>query len=248
MKPEATTCRNDAARWRGRRRRRAGPPPLAPRSRLAGSARTGTQKIQYLIHATHEIFGALHLQLLIRQKLPALLATTYYLIWQLPHMLGICHTAAMPNLTTLTVGRFIRELITGISPVSILLEEWGLDHDTYMELRKTKVFQQELAAAVADVQRQGPDASYVMRMKLLSEEFFGDIEKIVRDDMAPHSVKMDAIKFVAEMARLRPEKKQDAVTGTSVNFNFGGNVGKLLGIDNVLEVKPELTHTPEAPS
>jgi hypothetical protein len=148
----------------------------------------------------------------------------------------------MPNLTTLTVGRFIRELVTGISPVSTLLEEWGLDYDTYMELQKTKVFRAELARAVAELQQQGPDASYILRMKLLSEEFFGDIEKIVRDEMAPHSVKMDAIKFCAEMARLRPEKKVEAQTGTSVSFNFGGSIGKLLGIETpVLEIKP----TPE---
>ncbi len=145
----------------------------------------------------------------------------------------------MPNLTTLTVGRFIRELITGISPVSTLLEEWGIDHDTYMELAKTKVFQKELRAAITDVQSQGPDAAYIMRMKLLSEEFFGDIEAIVRDTNAPHSVKMDAIKFCAEMGRLRPEKKQETAVGTAVNFNFGGNIGKLLNLDSTtLEIKP----------
>ena len=155
----------------------------------------------------------------------------------------------MPNLTTLTVGRFIRELITGISPVSTLLEEWGITHDDYLELQKTKVFRTELQNAIADVQRQGPDASYIMRMKLLSEEFFGDIERIVRDEMAPHSVKMDAIKFCAEMARLRPEKKDAAPAGTTVSFNFGGNVGKLLGLEGqaaVLEVKPEPTATGES--
>jgi len=146
----------------------------------------------------------------------------------------------MTNLTTLTVGRFIRELITGISPVSILLSEWGLDHDTYMELKKTKVFRAELERAIQDVQAQGPDAAYVLRMKLLSEEFFPDIQAIVRDEKAPHSVKMDAIKFVAEMGRLRPEKKSDAPAGTAVHFNFGGNLGKLLGIENVLEVQPAL--------
>lgn len=144
----------------------------------------------------------------------------------------------MPNLTTLTVGRFIRELITGVSPVSILLSEWGLDADTYMELRKTKVFQRELAAAVNEVQAQGQDASYIMRMRLLSEEFFPDIQAIVRDERAPHSVKMDAIKFCAEMGRLRPEKRTEGPAGTAVTFNFGGNVGKLLGVEKVLEVIP----------
>jgi hypothetical protein len=99
------------------------------------------------------------------------------------------------------------------------------------------LFQKELQGAIAEVRAQGADAGYIMRMKLLSEEFFGDIEKIVRDEMAPHSVKMEAIKFCAEMARLKPEKKQDVVAGTAVNFNFGGTLGKLLGTD-VLEVKP----------
>jgi hypothetical protein len=143
----------------------------------------------------------------------------------------------MPTLTSITVGRFIRELITGISPVSVLFEEWGIDADTYAELKRTPLFQKELQGAIAEVRAQGADAGYIMRMKLLSEEFFGDIEKIVRDEMAPHSVKMEAIKFCAEMARLKPEKKQDVVAGTAVNFNFGGTLGKLLGTD-VLEVKP----------
>lgn len=155
----------------------------------------------------------------------------------------------MPTLTTLTVGRFIRELITGISPTSVLLAEWGISHDDYLELRKTKVFQRELASAVAEVQAQGSDAGYIMRMKLLSEEFIGDIEKIVRDDQAPHSVRADLIKFVADMGRLKPEKKSDAPAGTSVTFNFGGNVGKLFGVEKVLEVQPvtldasDQTHT-----
>jgi hypothetical protein len=149
----------------------------------------------------------------------------------------------MPNLTSLTVGRFIRELLTGIAPTSTLFEEWGIDHDTYMELKRTPVFQRELQGAIAELKSQGQDAGYILRMKLLSEEFFGDIERIVRDEMAPHSVKMDAIKFCAEMARLRPEKKDAAPAGTTVSFNFGGNVGKLLGLEGqaaVLEVKPEL--------
>lgn len=154
--------------------------------------------------------------------------------------MAIAYNARMPTLTTLTVGRFIRELITGVSPVSILLEEWGLDHLTYMELRKTKVFQAELASAIREVQSQGADAGYVMRMKLLSEEFFGDIEKIVRDDNAPHSVKMEAIKFCAEMARLKPEKKAEGIAGTTVNFQFGGAIGKLLGVEKILEVTPSL--------
>lgn len=145
----------------------------------------------------------------------------------------------MPTLNHLTVGRFIRELLTGIAPVSVLLEEWGLDADTYLELKKTPVFQRELETARSELAQQGQDAGYIMRMKLLSEEFIGDIEKLVRDEMAPHSVKADMIKFVAEMGRLRPEKKTEgAATGTQVTFNFGGNVGKLLGVEKVLEVKP----------
>jgi hypothetical protein len=145
----------------------------------------------------------------------------------------------MPTLTSLTVGRFIRELLTGIAPTSTLFEEWGIDADTYMELKRTPVFQRELQSAVAELKSQGQDAGYILRMKMLSEEFFGDIEKIVRDELAPHSVKMDAIKFCAEMARLKPEKKQEAVAGTAVNFNFGGSIGKLLNLDStILEVKP----------
>jgi hypothetical protein len=144
----------------------------------------------------------------------------------------------MPALTSLTVGRFIRELLTGIAPTSVLFEEWGIDHDTYMELKRTPAFQRELQGALAELRSQGQDAGYILRMKMLSEEFFGDIEAIVRDELAPHSVKMEAIKFCAEMARLKPEKKDAVPAGTSVNFNFGGNVGKLLGIKDVLEVKP----------
>jgi len=143
----------------------------------------------------------------------------------------------MPTLSHLTVGRFIRELITGIAPVSVLLEEWGLDADTYLELKKTPLFRSELESAVAEVHAQGQDAGYIMRMKLLSEEFIGDIEKLVRDEMAPHSVKADMIKFVAEMGRLRPEKKPEVSAGTAVTFNFGGNVGKLLGVEKTLEVE-----------
>ena len=145
----------------------------------------------------------------------------------------------MPVLTTMTVGRFIRELITGISPVSILLEEWGLTADDYLELKKTPVFRAELQKVREQVHAEGANASYVTRMQLLSEEFIGDIEKIVRDEMAPHAVKADMIKFAAEMGRLRPEKKQEgAAAGTQVTFNFAPSIGKLLGVEKILEVTP----------
>lgn len=132
----------------------------------------------------------------------------------------------MPLLTSTTLGQFCREIAIQLSPLPVLLEEWGLTDEAYERLRTTKGYQDELIVITKEMQELGPDAGYVYRMKALSEIFIEDVVKIMKAVDTSTGTKVELIKFCADMARLKekplPQQMQlDRARGPSVIFHFG---------------------------
>lgn len=132
----------------------------------------------------------------------------------------------MPLLSPTTLGKFCREIAGGLSPLDVLLREWGLSSDEYARLRESPGYKHEMQVIVQEMQELGPDAGYIYRMKALSEEFIADIVNIMRDPGTGPGTKVELIKFCADLARLKekptPAGQQNALPrGPSVVFNFG---------------------------
>lgn len=132
----------------------------------------------------------------------------------------------MPSLSPTTLGKFCREIAGGLSPVDVLLREWGLSSEDYHRLRESPGYQHEMQVIVQEMQELGPDAGYIYRMKALSEEFIADILGIMRNPDTGPGTKVELIKFCADLARLK-EKPASAASvanvarGPSVVFHFG---------------------------
>lgn len=134
----------------------------------------------------------------------------------------------MPLLSPTSLGKFCREIAGGLSPLDVLLREWGLSPEDYTRLRESPGYKHEMQVIVQEMQELGPDAGYIYRMKALSEEFIADIVGIMRDPSTGAGTKVELIKFCADLARLK-EKPQAAAAqggprGPSVVFNFGAGL------------------------
>lgn len=131
----------------------------------------------------------------------------------------------MPVLTNVTVGQFCREMVCGLEPLPQLFESWGIDEETYLALRKNEFFQKELKAAVAEVKDMGPDSTFIVRCKVLSETFLTDMIGLMSDRMTPAEVKLGLFKQITELARLHAPKstpgQQNGPAGPLVTFTFG---------------------------
>jgi len=151
------------------------------------------------------------------------------------------------NLTPATLGKFCREIATGLSPLPVLLEEWGLTPAEYERVRQSEGYQHEMQVIVEEMRELGADAGYIYRMKSLSEEFISDIVAIMRNPATTPGTKVDLIKFCAELGRLRekpvPIGKEAAPvrTGPQVVFQFGpGLPVKSITVDqlDVIDAQP----------
>lgn len=130
----------------------------------------------------------------------------------------------MPILSPTTLGKFCREIAGGLSPLPVLLEEWGLTTEAYALLRDSPGYQHEMRVIVQEMQELGPDAGYIYRMKSLSEEFIADIVQIMRNPETGAGTKVELIKFCAELARLKEKPAaagERGPVGPSVVFQFG---------------------------
>lgn len=145
----------------------------------------------------------------------------------------------MPVLTQATFGKFCREVALGLDDETTLLAEWGVDAGHWDRIRRSEAFAREMATIHREVAEQGPDAGYIFRMKALSEELIPHIVKMMDDPSVAPGIKVDLIKFCAEIGRLRPAKESAtaaaAPSGPMVTFNFGPG----LPVPPTIEVKHE---------
>lgn len=136
----------------------------------------------------------------------------------------------MPTLMPTTLGKFCREIAGGLSPLPILLREWDLSDAEYERIKTSDGYKSEMLTIVAEMQEMGADAGYIYRMKALSEEFITDLVTIMRDPTTGAGTKVDIIKFVADLARLKEkppsaaEMKAAGPRGPTVVFNFGAGL------------------------
>lgn len=144
----------------------------------------------------------------------------------------------MPTLTSVSLGKFCREVAGGLSPLPVLLHEWGVTPEQFEQIRTSDAYLHEMQVIVREMQELGPDAGYIYRMKALSEEFIADIVAIMRNENTSAATKVDLIKFCAELARLKEKPAPTGAQGPrgpSVVFNFGPGLPV-----QTIEVKPEL--------
>lgn len=150
----------------------------------------------------------------------------------------------MPTLTSVSLGKFCREVAGGLSPMPVLLQEWGVTTEQFEQIRTSDAYLHEMQVIVREMQELGPDAGYIYRMKALSEEFIADIVTIMRNENTSAATKVDLIKFCAELARLKEKPvpagaQAQGPRGPSVVFNFGPGLPV-----PTIEVKPELEAFP----
>lgn len=130
----------------------------------------------------------------------------------------------MPTLNTVTQGAFCRELVCGLDDLDTILNDWGLTKQEFLELKRGEAFQKELMAAVDDVRAMGPDSTFIVRCKVLSEMFLENVVGMMGDRMVPAEVKASLFKHVTELARLQPPKNSPQTQGPAgplVTFTFG---------------------------
>lgn len=136
----------------------------------------------------------------------------------------------MPTLNTVTLGKFCREIACGLSPIEDLIDEWGLTPEDYDQIRESEGFKAEMQLVVREMQELGPDAGYVYRMKSLAEDQIAEVVKIMSSQDTTTSQKIELIRFVAEMSRLKekPAPKgadfDGAPRGPHVVFHFGAGL------------------------
>ena len=136
----------------------------------------------------------------------------------------------MPVLASTTLGQFCREVSIQLSPLPVLLDEWGLTPVAFEQLRNSAGYKHEMTVIATEMQELGADAGYVYRMKALSEAFIDDIVAIMRDTETPRATKVELIKFCADMARVRQpapppgNMQQQGPRGPSVVFHFGAGL------------------------
>lgn len=150
----------------------------------------------------------------------------------------------MPTLTSATLGKFCREIACGLSPISVLIDEWGLSPERYQEVRVSEGFCAEMAIVVREMQELGPDAGYVYRMKSLAEEQIEEVVKIMGAPDTTTSQKIDLIRFCAEMSRLKEKptpanQQQIGPRGPHVVFHFGAGLPL-----KSMEIVPETEEVP----
>ena len=147
----------------------------------------------------------------------------------------------MPTLTQITAGSFCRELVAGLEPLPDLLKSWNMTDKEYQSLRRNEWFQKELKAAVSDVRDMGPDSTFIMRCKVLSETFLEDIVGMMQNTTTPPDVKARLFDTVTDLARLTPQKNNSSIPsgnqGPQVVFNFGAG---LEGVPKSLSVTGNL--------
>jgi hypothetical protein len=150
----------------------------------------------------------------------------------------------MPSLTSTTLGRFCRELASGLDDTPTLLTEWGVSAEDFERIRTSPAFAAEMKVVMQEMQDLGADAGYIYRMKSLSEEMLPEFVRMLKDPVTPTSTRFDMIKWAAEMARLKekPSKTdpQAGPRGPSVTFHFGAG----LPIQTTVTVQAE----PDAPA
>lgn len=151
----------------------------------------------------------------------------------------------MPKLSPVTMGSFAKELVLAIEPLPDLLKSWELTNEEYETLRANPNFHKELLQATEEVRAMGPDAGFIMRAKILSEDFLEDIVCLMGDKNTPAETRVAIFKHITELARLQPPKNLPngnyGPIGPSVVFNFGAGMP---GVPQTLTVKPDLQLLP----
>lgn len=144
----------------------------------------------------------------------------------------------MSKPTAITVGQFARELVLQLEPLSDLLLSWDLTEAEFEDLKKSEFFQNELRSAVKEVREMGPDAGFITRAKILSEEFLKNVVSLMDSNTTPPEVKVNIFKHITDLARLQPAKGAAAYqpTGPQVIFNFGKGMP---GVPETLTIIPE---------
>lgn len=150
----------------------------------------------------------------------------------------------MPALTTVTLGKFCRELACGLSEKSVLLNEWGLTDEQYAMLEGSAGFKREMQLVLDEMRELGADAGYIYRMKSLAEDQISEVIKIMSDPATGVGTRVDLIKFVAEMARVKEKpvpRGTEGQRGPQVIFQFGAG----LPVQTMTLVPPiDVTPTP----
>jgi len=154
----------------------------------------------------------------------------------------------MLSLSPTTLGKFCREIAGGLSPLDVLLLEWGLSTGDYERLRASPGYQHEMQVIVQEMQELGPDAGYIYRMKALSEEFIADIVGIMRSPDTGAGTKVELIKFCADLARLKEKPAAAGAAGAgprgpSVVFHFGAGL-PIKSMELVPDTPPAIDVTP----
>lgn len=144
----------------------------------------------------------------------------------------------MSKLTAITIGQFARELVLQLEPLDDLLKSWELSEVEFEKLRTSEFFQNELRNAVKEVREMGPDAGFITRAKILSEEFLQNVVDLMTSTTTPPEVKVNIFKHITDLARLQPAKgaAYAAPSGPQVIFNFGKDMP---GVPEVLTIIPE---------
>jgi len=150
----------------------------------------------------------------------------------------------MPTLTTTTLGRFCRELAGGLDSVEVLLAEWAISPQDFLDIQTSPAFIAEMRLVESEMRDLGNDAGYIFRMKSLSESMLPEVVGLLQDKNTSPMLRFDVIKWVAEMARLKekPSPKGDVNNGPrgpQVIFHFGAGLPvqtmRVIGGDAVVD-------------
>lgn len=134
-----------------------------------------------------------------------------------------------PSLLPLDVALWIADAKHGnaeeqirTNPPKELLDAHGLSVEGFVDLWKSHVFQQAVKEQYKAVIKEG--LQYKFRARAMSEEFLGEVWRLVKNEETSSAVRMDAIKWTAKMAGLEPQPKDTAQTQEkfSLVIQFGG--------------------------
>ena len=145
----------------------------------------------------------------------------------------------MPTLTKATLGSFCKELVLQLEPLPNFLQSWELTEDDYERLRRSEFFQNEMKAAVEEVRSMGPDAGFIARCKILSEDFLPKMVQLMEAPTTSPDVKVSLFDKFTDLARLKPSKQtqtDNTVKGPLVTFNFGAGMP---GMPTSIDVTPK---------
>ena len=115
------------------------------------------------------------------------------------------------------------EMALRISPLPELLDAYGIDEETWANLKHNDAFKQAVKEAVKQAQEEG--FSYRVKAQMQAEALLQTSYNMIQDSTMPPAVRADLIKFTARVAGFDsagkgPASTQAAGNGFSININL----------------------------